>query len=227
MENINSMTDAGAGGDAIPSTSGKRHFEEDDDSLPDIDENVPSQIIDDDDSDYEPSPMKKIKKKTTPGNKKAAPVAIPVTAVTPKTKAPKQKKTPASAKKPVDPFAENGRCEGKTLEEHRRSFAQCIQTKMTVEKFHVAPKCHLILDCSLALFRALIAPDATNLVPEEFDENTPAVLATVNGTHKIGNLFGHTKIKKGTRYSGDWHAQKCDIIFIPDCHELRVWWTMA
>ena len=89
----------------------------------------------------------------------------------------------------------------------------------------IAARCHTVLPCSAAVFRALVVPSAAKVTPARFDSKTEVVLAEVDSTQQIAEIFGSTKIKGGTRY-GSWSARKMDLVFKPQEGELRAWWVM-
>lgn len=79
---------------------------------------------------------------------------------------------------------------------------------------------------SLELFRTLIVPQAESILPADFDESSPVVVAHIDGSHELGEVFGKTKIKGGNRYS-TYTADKMDVVFIPGKKSARLWWTMS
>ena len=135
----------------------------------------------------------------------------------------KSKKSPARKK------SKAGKIEGQTVEQHRRSMGDQVKSKIHVlggkQDWGIAARCHAVLPCSTAVFRALVVPSADKVTPVGFDSKTELVLAEVNSTQQIAEIFGSTKIKGGTRY-GSWSARKMDLVFKPQEGELRAWWVM-
>ena len=93
--------------------------------------------------------------------------------------------------------------------------------------YGIAASCHVSMSCSLALFRALVVPNAAKVTPADFDGSSPVVLAQIDSTEQIGKIFGVSKIRNGTRL-GSWSASKMDLVFQPReaSGQLRAWWTM-
>ena len=114
------------------------------------------------------------------------------------------------------------------MEQHRRSMGDQVKSKIHVlggkQDWGIAARCHAVLPCSTAVFRALVVPSADKVTPVGFDSKTELVLAEVNSTQQIAEIFGSTKIKGGTRY-GSWSARKMDLVFKPQEGELRAWWV--
>lgn len=54
---------------------------------------------------------------------------------------------------------------------------------------------------------------------------TPVVVASVRRAAAMGEIFGHNKIKGGTRM-GSWAANKGKLVYFPEERRMRVWWTM-
>jgi hypothetical protein len=75
------------------------------------------------------------------------------------------------------------------------------------------------------VFQALVVPHAQLVTPEAFDSNTPVVVALLNGSDAVGNVFGHSKIKGGNRMQ-QWAADRADVIFYPTTKKVRIHWTM-
>jgi hypothetical protein len=135
---------------------------------------------------------------------------------------------PSAAKKPKTSKPkpkQSDKIEGKTLEQHRRALGNEVKSKIQVEKWCVEAKTSIQTKTSLAVFERLVVPNADSVVPALFDKTTPVVVCHVKNTQAMGEIFGHSKIKGGTRM-GSWSANKADFIFFPQSGELRVWWTM-
>jgi len=126
--------------------------------------------------------------------------------------------------------AKGARVDGLTVEQHRRALGDKVKAQITVlggrDNYGIAARCHALLPCSMAVFRALVLPNATKVVPAEFGPETEVVLAQLTSTQQIAAIFGSTKIKGGTRY-GSWSATSMDIVFLPGEGVARAWWVMA
>ena len=141
----------------------------------------------------------------------------------PEVPAKKSKKSSAPKK------SKAGKIDGQTVEQHRRSMGDRVKSKIHVlggkHDWGIAARCHTVLPCSVAVFRALVVPSASKVTPAGFDSKTEVVLAEVNSTQQIAEIFGSTKIRGGTRY-GSWSARKMDLVFKPQEGQLRAWWVM-
>ena len=147
----------------------------------------------------------------------------------------KAKKGNNNNKKNVDPKTkkkgQGGKIDGATVEQHRRYMGDQVKSKLRVlggkGNYGIAASCHVSMSCSVALFRALVVPNADKVTPAEFDGSTPVVLAQIDSSDQIGKIFGVSKIRDGTRL-GSWSASKMDLVFLPKeaSGQLRAWWTM-
>ena len=81
-------------------------------------------------------------------------------------------------------------------------------------------------DFTLNAFRALLVPNATNVYPDDFDESTPVVLASIENTQQARDVFGSSKIKGGSRVQ-TWEVDRADFTYVAAKKEIRVWWTMG
>ena len=150
--------------------------------------------------------------------------------------------------------AKGARVDGLTVEQHRRALGDKVKAQISVlggrDNYGIAARCHALLPCSMAVFRALVLPNATKVVPAEFGPETEVVLAQLTSTQQVSRdflvprrpcrgwnsrylilpqiaaIFGSTKIKGGTRY-GSWSATSMDIVFLPGEGVARAWWVMA
>lgn len=129
---------------------------------------------------------------------------------------------PPNAKRTKTTKKTSGKIDGKTIEQHRRALGDQVKRAIKVEKWAVEARTAIESKISLAVFRELVVPHADSVVPPKFDATTPVVVAS---TKQMGEIFGKSKIKGGTRL-GSWSADKGDLIFFPSSGELRVWWTM-
>lgn len=118
-----------------------------------------------------------------------------------------------------------GKIDGKTVEQHRRALGDLVKRNISVEKWCIGARTSIETNTSLAVFEALVVPNATSVTPSNFGPSTPVVVVAVQSREDLGEIFGHSKIKGGTRM-GSWTADKADIIFFPPTGEMRVWWTM-
>ena len=117
---------------------------------------------------------------------------------------------------------------GKTLEQHRRAMGDRVKGSIRVEKWCIAASTHAVLDdVDPAVFRALVVPHAASVVPPAFGDGgdgeapTPVVVASVRGTAAMGEIFGHSKIKGGTRM-GSWAANKGELVYFPEERSITV-----
>merc|ERR1712192_35191 len=141
----------------------------------------------------------------------------------------------AEEKKKPEPKAKTrrgGKIDGLTVEQHRRAMGDQVKSKLRVlggtGNYGIAASCHVSMSCSIEVFRSLVVPNATKVTPAQFDSSTPVVLAQVDSTQQIGQIFGVSKIQDGTRM-GSWSASKMDILFLlpgEASGQLRAWWTM-
>lgn len=102
--------------------------------------------------------------------------------------------------------------EGKTVEQHRRMLGDAVKTNINVEKWGIEARTSMEAIKSLAVFKALVVPNSDFVTPSSFSLSTPAVVAGVRSSSALGEIFGHTKIKGGTR-AGSWTADKAYFIF--------------
>lgn len=125
-------------------------------------------------------------------------------------------------------MATKGKIDGKTVEQHRRAFGDKFKEQINFAKYANTPACNVNIACSVDIFRGLIAPHASKLIPRKFDENTPVVVAELKTPEKVSKVFGHIGggMFKG-RYIGGQKIRRCDVVFLPSQKQVRVWWTMA
>ena len=127
--------------------------------------------------------------------------------------------------------SQGGKIDGATVEQHRRYMGDQVKSKLRVlggkGNYGIAASCHVSMSCSVALFRALVVPNAAQVTPADFDSSSPVVLAQIDSTEQIGKIFGVSKIRNGTPL-GSWSASKMDLVFLPKeaSGQLRAWWTM-
>lgn len=116
---------------------------------------------------------------------------------------------------------------GKTVEQHRRALGDAVKGKINVEKWCVAARTHCSIgDVDRAVFEALVRPNAASVTPSTpITAETPVVVAAIHGSAAMGEIFGHSKIKGGTR-CGSWTADRGEVVYFPGTREMRVWWTM-
>ena len=127
----------------------------------------------------------------------------------------------------------NGKIAGKTLEQHRRAMGNVVKENIKVEKWCIGARTHCVIkDVEAEVFQKLVLVNASSVVPTfssdiRIDElqNIPVLVVSILSTDLIANVFGATKIKGGTRL-GSWSADKCEIVYVPQTKEMRVWWTM-
>mmetsp|Transcript_6854 Transcript_6854/g.9040 ORF Transcript_6854/g.9040 Transcript_6854/m.9040 type:complete len:276 (+) Transcript_6854:59-886(+) len=121
-----------------------------------------------------------------------------------------------------------GKICGLTVEQHRRKLGDKIKSKIQVEKWAIEAKTHVTIDeVHHEVFRKVVLPHATEVIPSDGDPFTAkVVVVTIEGSNSIGEVFGKTKIKGGTKL-GSWSANMMDIIYFPDTREMRCWWTMG
>lgn len=129
-----------------------------------------------------------------------------------------KKRQPSSSKKKV-------RIEGKTIEQHRRVLGDAVKANIVVEKWCIGARTHAVVDCSLEVYKTLVVPHCDEVVPKQFDEDTPVVIGMLRSSAQAQEIFGVSKIRNGTRM-GMWYGDKFDLVFLPSRRELRIWWTM-
>jgi hypothetical protein len=86
------------------------------------------------------------------------------------------------------PVQKKGKVDGLTVEQHRRSMGDLLKAKIEVlggQQWGIGARCHVTTTCSLAVFRALVVPNATKVSPEQFDQQTDVVLAQVSSTEQV------------------------------------------
>ena len=121
--------------------------------------------------------------------------------------------------------ATSTKIEGQTVEQHRRALGDKVKSNIQVEKWAIEARTSMQTKTALEVFEKLIVPHASQVTPATFNKTTPVVVAQLKDSKSIGEVFGHSKIKGGTRM-GSWTADKADIIYFPPTGELRAWWTM-
>lgn len=127
---------------------------------------------------------------------------------------------PAKKAKPAKPG-------GKTIEQHRRTWGDAVKANIHVEKWCINAKTHCVIeDVEHSAFEELVLPNASSVVPANFNNKTPVVVASVTSTAAMGEIFGKSKISGGTRM-GSWHANKGEIVYFPPTRTMRVWWIMS
>lgn len=112
---------------------------------------------------------------------------------------------------------------GLTLEQHRRALGDMVKSNIHVQKWCIEARTHTKTTMELDVFRELVVPNATKVVPAAFDASTDVVFASSNTP---GVICGSSKITGGTRL-GSWSADVMDFIYFPKSRELEVWWTMS
>ena len=113
---------------------------------------------------------------------------------------------------------------GMTIEQHRRILGDHVKSKISVEKYTVSARTHCVLTCLMEVFKELVVPNSDEVVPKEFTEETPVVVASVRRAG-AETIFGKTKIMGGNRMQ-TWYGYKFDLIYYPPTQCLKIWWTM-
>jgi hypothetical protein len=121
--------------------------------------------------------------------------------------------------------ASTGKIAGQTLEQWRRAMGDAVKASIHVEKWCVEARTHCTVDCAPEVFRALVEPNAASVVPPTWHGATPVVVANLQGSSAIGEVFGHSKIKGSTRMGG-WSADRAELVYFPGEQRMRCWWTM-
>ena len=109
-----------------------------------------------------------------------------------------------------------------------------IKKKFNVNKkewYNCDPDCHMVVPGSTELFRALFVPSKAKITPEIFSDDTPVVVAELDGREEIADLFGASKVTRDFRFmyggrGGDglpFHCSKMVIVFKPKEKEFRMW----
>ena len=137
----------------------------------------------------------------------------------------------SNSKKPKKPRAPKvQKFDGKTLEQQRRMIGGEIKKTFNVNKkewYNCDPDCHMVVPGSTELFRALFVPSKAKITPEIFSDDTPVVVAELDGREEIADLFGASKVTRDFkfRYGGGipFHCSKMDIVFKPKEKEIRMW----
>jgi len=150
----------------------------------------------------------------------------------------KRKVEPTSRKPKKEKLARysNGR-DTQTLTQFRRALGDELKKRIYVKKegWACVARTHSVMkDVPNNLFMDLVVPNATSIEPSNICHSNLAeydvVLASVDDSDKIGEIFGPSKIKPcnttGTRF-GNWYADKMDLVYLPRKNELRCWWTMS
>jgi len=100
-----------------------------------------------------------------------------------------------------------------------------IKKQIQVEKWCIVARTQAsIKGVEHEFFEQLILANTVQCVPKE-GPTAEVVVAHLQGSESIGNAFGASKIKGGTRM-GSWAANKADCTYFPCSKEMRVWWTM-
>jgi len=150
----------------------------------------------------------------------------------------KRKVEPTTRKPKKEKLARysNGR-DTQTLTQFRRALGDEFKKRIWVNKggWACSARTHSVMkDVPNNLFMDLMVPNATSIEPSNICHSNLAeydvVLASVDDSDKIGEIFGPSKIKPcnttGTRF-GNWYADKMDLVYLPRKNELRCWWTMS
>lgn len=74
-----------------------------------------------------------------------------------------------------------------------------VKKNITAEKWAIEARTHCTVQCEPEVFERLVVKNALSVVPADYDDSTPVVVATVTGSDSMGEIFGASKIKGGTR----------------------------
>lgn len=112
-----------------------------------------------------------------------------------------------------------------TLEQHRRRMGDKVVSKISMEKYAIAARCHCKVEIDMDVFHKLVLPNADTVVPADITNNTPVVVALIRGKEAAGSIFEKTKIRGGNRFA-TCNAEKMQLVYYPKKGKMRVWWTM-
>ena len=148
---------------------------------------------------------------------------------------PKAKKTATGARKRAADErvkASGGRtgakpkkAKGPTQEQERRRMGDAMKAQISFEKWAIEARTHVCVDVPYDTFEGLIVPNASRVTPDVFSEDSPVVVARLNGA-AAGEVFGKTKLRGGSMYK-TWSADCVDVVYYPATATADIWWTMA
>lgn len=78
----------------------------------------------------------------------------------------------------------------------------------------------------LAPLLAQVVPNASSILPAAYSASSDVIVARLTGSDAIGEVFGRSKIKGGSRM-GSWTANRAEFVYYPQTGTADVWWTMA
>ena len=112
-----------------------------------------------------------------------------------------------------------------TQEQYRRKMGDAIKSHLSMEKYCMRADCHANVKLPIHIFKNLVVPNSVSVTPEVFNEQTPVVVASIEGALAAGEVFGKSKIKGGNRYETR-EVEKVEFVFFPPSEEARLWWIM-
>jgi hypothetical protein len=119
---------------------------------------------------------------------------------------------------------QGGNVDGQTLEGQRRRLGDLVHSQISMEKYAIAASTHVNCTMGVKTFQQLVEPLAVSVVPVDWDEDSPFVVALMTG-ECIGEAFGKTKVRGGNRYSSIT-ASKAEVVFFLSAQKARIWWIM-
>jgi hypothetical protein len=119
---------------------------------------------------------------------------------------------------------QGGNVDGETLEGQKRRLGNLVSGQISMEKYAIAASTHVSCAMGVETFQQLVEPLAVSVVPVDWDEDSPVVVALMTG-ECIGEAFGKTKVRGGNRYSS-FTASKAEVVFFPKARKARIWWIM-
>lgn len=108
-------------------------------------------------------------------------------------------------------------------------FGNAIKSKITKgyvkEGYAIKADCHFSMPCPVETFRELFAPVAVEVIPNEYNNETPVVVVRLNDTDTIAKVFDEGKLSKVTTVT-QWTASKMEVVFVPPKQDISFWWIM-
>jgi hypothetical protein len=112
-----------------------------------------------------------------------------------------------------------------TQEQYRRKMGDAVKSRLSMEKYCMKADCHAVVKVPIHIFKNLVVPNSVSVTPEVFNEETPVVVASIEGALAAGEVFGKSKIKGGNRYE-TCEVEKVEFVYFPSTEEARLWWIM-
>jgi site-specific DNA-cytosine methylase len=113
---------------------------------------------------------------------------------------------------------------GTTIEMHRRAVGNAVKSHIHFDKWAIHANTHAEVPMEPEVFRQLVCPNATSIVPSDWTDDSTIVFASASSAG-INSLCGSSKVRGGSRFK-TWHASKMDFVFFSKTKTVRIWWIM-